>query len=531
MSQPSKKPEKPKNIRTWIRERTSPYCYGVKSKAGKPAHCNKNDDIKYHFSCLESGWYGRRLSSLRNADMDDHFSAKETFYFTADGCSATTEVLVNIDIDCHGSGSLAGAVAFAEHLRATRFPNLYYEASTNGNGVHGYLVVEKGDLGDDGLNGALIVLDRWLKAELSKGDWDVENVEVMGQAPEFTWGRQKFELKSYKSGQLAKLPREALSRAEELRGTTRLTVQELRKLPVPAAHESGASVVHPAGRATKKTPAVSVSESENRKETSPLSPRVEKKGGSIAGRHFDDAELAKLGTGYSSLAKDLLGQTKLIATGRMVVTEEDLAIFLMILRFFSSNMNADGSLPVARWKEMWAALHGTGDIRRAWCHHRFASIRNFLTGEGWLSWADEEFVVGVYAHDGRYVPGMAAKWKAGEELMAMMETVDVQEVVVGGDPVSEVGGVEAVGAGQDKEREEGRSILYGNNQDDPHLDLPVTEQDDPSIAPTTARSATSTPDLGQSTLFQDLLDSFGIWTPLPKPRFAGYSTGNYRMAA
>ena len=115
------------------------------------------------------GWYGRRLSRLRNADMADHFAGRKTFYFTADGRSGVPEVLINIDIDCHGSGSLAGAIAFAEHLKATRFPNLYYEVSTNGNGVHGYIVVSKGDLGDEGFNAALSSLDRWLKAELSRG--------------------------------------------------------------------------------------------------------------------------------------------------------------------------------------------------------------------------------------------------------------------------------------------------------------------------------------------------------------------------
>lgn len=523
MSQPRKRPRKPQNIHTWIRQRTSPYDFGVKTKAGNPAHCNKHDDIKYHFQCLKSGWHGRRLSKLKNRDMADHFAGRKTFYFTSDGRSSAAEVLVNIDIDCHGSGTLAGAIAFAEHLRAARFSNLYYEASTNGNGVHGYLVVEKGDLGDDGLNGALIVLDRWLKTELSRGSFDVENVEVKGQAPEFAWGATKFELKSYKSGQLAKLPREALSRAEELRGTTRLTVQELRKPPVPAADESIDSAARRAEKATKKTPAVPVSESENREESSLLSPRVEKKGGSIAGRHFDDAELAKLGTGYSSLAKDLLGETKLVASGRKVVAEEDVAVFLMLIRFFTQNMNADGSLPVARWREMWTALHGAGDVRRAWCHHRFARIRNFLTGGGWLSWADEEFVVGVYAHYGRYVRGKAAKWKAGEELMAMLEAVKVQEAGVGGVLASE--------AEADEEQKEEKSTLYGNNQDHPHLDPPVTEQDDPSTAPTTARSASSTPDLGQSTSFHDVLDRLGIWIPLQKPRFSGFSMGHYKMAA
>ena len=64
--------------------------------------------------------------------------------------------------------------------------------------------------------------------------------------------------------------------------------------------------------------------------------KVEKKlSGSIAGHHFGREELAKLGAGYLSLAKELLGETKLVATGRKVVTGEDLAVFLMMLRFFT----------------------------------------------------------------------------------------------------------------------------------------------------------------------------------------------------
>jgi hypothetical protein len=53
--------------------------------------------------------------------------------------------------------------------------------------------------------------------------------------------------------------------------------------------------------------------------------------------------MSKLGTGYLSLAKELLGGRKLVAKGRRVVSEEDVAIFLMLLKFFSLNMNADGS--------------------------------------------------------------------------------------------------------------------------------------------------------------------------------------------
>src|SRR4051794_19753193 len=79
----SQKPKKPQNIRTWIRQRTSPFDFGVKTKAGTPAHCNKNDAIKYPFDCPRMGWYGRRLSRLMNSHMFEHFAGKKTFYFTS----------------------------------------------------------------------------------------------------------------------------------------------------------------------------------------------------------------------------------------------------------------------------------------------------------------------------------------------------------------------------------------------------------------------------------------------------------------
>ncbi len=407
----------------------------MKTKAGSPIHCNRNDDIEYHFQCLRMGMWGRRLSCLKNKDMADHFAGNKTHYFTADGRSATDEVLVNIDIDCHHSGSLEGATAFAKHLRTTRFSNLYFEASTNGNGVHGYIVVVKEKLGTEGLNPVLRQFDRWLKAELSQGKWDVENVEVKGHAPEFGWGDQKLELRTYKSGQLAKLPREALARADELRGTTRVEVDELRRLQVPAESESVDSVVE---EVRQRPRLVGFGEKE-RKQT-----------GSISCRHFGDDELARLKGGYLSLAKELIGETRLIASGRKVVTEEDMAVFLMLLRFFTVNMNADGSLPVARWEAMWKALFEDGDIERAWCHHRFARMRNFLGDEkDLIAWEDDGFVIGVVGDDGRFTPGQASKWRACEELMERMECVEAEDV--GGKFKEDDQGA----------REEGRGILYG----------------------------------------------------------------------
>lgn len=430
---PRRKPrKKTQNIFTWIRQRISPHCFGVKTKAGKPAHCNRNADVLAHFRCLREGSWSRHLARLPNAAMADHFAGRETFYFTADGrCNGTDEVLINIDIDCHRSGTLAGALAFARHLRDTRFPNLYFEASTHGKGAHGYIVVVKGDLGDIGLNPALQRLDRELKAELARGSWDVEDVEVKGHAPEFGWGWGKYELQTYKSGQLAKLPREALERAEELMATTRVPVDELRRVK---AHE----VMRPeVGRPRGPCPCVT---GVTRRE------RV----GSIEGRHFDSEELARLEGGYLDLARELLGAGKMVASGRKVVTAEDMAIFLMLLRFFTAHMNQDGSLPTARWREMWKALHEAGDVSRPWCHRRYAAMRNHLSEKRLLAWDDEGYWVGGTGGGGGHVPGKAARWHAGARLVELMEagerTLD----------------------GRGDSRGEGGSVpLWGKDQDSP----------------------------------------------------------------
>jgi hypothetical protein len=173
-------------------------------------------------------------------------------------------------------------------------------------------------------------------------------------------------------------------------------------------------------------------------------------------------------------------------------------------------------LPVARWRETWKALFGAGDIGRAWCHHRFATMRNYLSDKCLLAWEDESFVVGVYGDDGRFVPGRAAKWKAGEELMARMEAVQ-------GVQVPEIVGLE--------EKEEERGILNGNNQFNQQAEQTVHEQDNDTKTVKAAKPPDPNPEPRQSTSFMNLLDDFGLWVPLPRPRFAGYSTGQYRMAA
>jgi len=56
----------------------------------------------------------------------------------------TPRTLTLIDIDCKNTGTPAGAM-IRRAPQAKYFPGLYYEVSTNGNGIHAYPIIVKQD--------------------------------------------------------------------------------------------------------------------------------------------------------------------------------------------------------------------------------------------------------------------------------------------------------------------------------------------------------------------------------------------------
>jgi hypothetical protein len=248
------------------------------------------------------------------------------------------------------------------------------------------------------LNGQL---SPWLN-EQAEG-FDVEFVEVKGLPPEITWGDLRFELRSYKAGVPAKVPRGLFDRFEELRQTTVVKVSDLRRLKLA------------------EKPVV----------TKEKRQAVTK--GSITGRHFGEEQLSGLKEGgrYHRIAVELLSGRDVPTSGRQQVTVEDVAIFLMIGEFFTKNMNSNGTMPTQRWATMWKALSEADDISRAWDHKRFAAIRNLLSSLGLIAWTEASFSLGYKRGDGEYVKGCAAKWQFCEELMAkLVEAEDFESSAV-----------------------------------------------------------------------------------------------------
>lgn len=214
-------------ITAWLRKRVSHLDYGYKWY-GKVVHCNTNEEVLDHLRNKT------KLSHLTNEKLGRHFSGEDTHYFT--GNSWGDETLVLIDIDCHhGVGSLNGALAYAQHLKDTLFPNLYFEPSTNGVGVHGYFVLDKRGVRPKLVNELFGQLQAYLRRTVQ--GFDIETVEIKGRCPTIVWGSRRGEIANYKAGVLAKIPRNA-ERFVELRNTTKFRFSELRRLifkssPVP----------------------------------------------------------------------------------------------------------------------------------------------------------------------------------------------------------------------------------------------------------------------------------------------------------
>ena len=369
-----------------LRKLISPYGYGTKDALGYHRPTNKALVDDYN----TRGY----IRGLTNAQMMDHFEGRSTVYFWADGRIRTPRALICIDIDCHKFGSLAAALIFAKYLAETIFPGLYIEPSTNGKGVHAYLIIDKRGFGDLYLHGLCRLLDETLKVvhrEWQAGNphLPVEGVEIKGHPPRIEWTRDG-RIDEFTSGQFVKLPREMLSRFDEFARTTVLDDRRINDLyrrhkdrPVILAMPAS----QPAG-----------------------------KGRSLTGCAVKQADLDRWDA-YLTLARELLPRP-IKTSGREVATAEDMAVFLLILEACTNAMNADGSLPTARIRENWEVLHANGDVQRPWVAKRYTALRNHLSREGQLDWEDSRYIPGSLSPTGE---GQAAKWRASESLMQRIE--------------------------------------------------------------------------------------------------------------
>ncbi|HLW65256.1 MAG TPA: hypothetical protein VKS79_08055, partial [Gemmataceae bacterium] len=324
----------------WLKALICPFVFGERTTCGIRPSLTKEGLI---------GRWNLRLGlpSLPNYRLLDHFQKQDTLYYFGNGWHFCKKTLVMIDIDvqkANALGSAEGAKQFANHLKRY-WSNLYFEPSTNGEGIHAYFVLWKWNAGAKQVNAALKRLEAWLRSEAQKMNADVEEVEIKGTCLDLVSDGGKVQSVTY--GSFAKLPRDA-SRFGEWEDTTVLRLQDLESSQYDVVAQP--VVVEPEPKADVKLPVIV---------TTPKTEISKSVGGSVSGQVISDEELASIPQ-YERLYREWVGPHDLMA-GKFRVTAHDFAVAMVLLRHFKTDPNSDGSLPTRRVAKLWKGLVNAGD--------------------------------------------------------------------------------------------------------------------------------------------------------------------------
>lgn len=354
----------------WLKKRISGLAYGEKTEKGVRPSISKKSLIKNNF-----------INRLSNLKINEHSQDIRTLYYYGNGKTTSEETLVMIDIDVqkkHKKGSTKGAYDFLNHIKKY-FPNLYFETSTNNNGLHSYFILKKYNKSAKETNEALKGFEYWLKNESEKIKADIEDVEIKGLCPEVIYNNNK--ISNIKYGTLAKIPRN-LQKISSIDNQC-LTIEEIKNN-------------YFIKNKTKK------------KENT----------GSVSNKLFSKKDLKKIKL-YKRVFRCLTNNHKLKAKNH-IVKDEDFAIALLILLFIYKNPNTDNTIPTERVKQLWKSLYEFNNIKRNWNHHRFKAIRDFLSYNNYINWEDNRYTFGNKITNQK---GIACKWKLSETFILYIKNV------------------------------------------------------------------------------------------------------------
>ena len=342
----------------WIWQSTSRIAYGEKTSVGVRPNISKRNIFK------NDKILARKIPRKK---IQKHLNGEQTIYYYGSGSVKDQNTLVMIDVDVQKSkklGSTQGAYDFINHIKL-KFPNLYYEPSTNGKGIHAYIILKKENNDAKRINSVLKGFENWCRAESEKIKADIETVEIKGNCPEIIYKNKKPV--NIKYGTLAKLPRNI--------------------------------------NAAKNSCTISI---EKIIDEFYIEYKKEKKIGSCSGKLFSKKDIDHL----KQLEMYFNNEIKSLKANKWRVTSHDFAIALMILLFIYKNPNIDQSIPTERVKELWISLYKSNDIQRNWNHHRWKSIRDHLSQMNLIEWFDNKY---SYGNKEKNIKGIACKWKLKEK--------------------------------------------------------------------------------------------------------------------
>lgn len=373
------------------------FLYGHKTPDGvKHAITKKTFITKYN--------RGEFIRQLTKYDFQDHLDKKQTYYFVG---SVGPYTLLMGDIDCHKKGTLQGAIQFAEYLKGF-FPNLKYEVSTNGNGVHFYVIVKKEGISPKEYKLGIKHFQSWLRYQLSLNDFDIELVEVKGSTPDLVFD-QYGKLLHVTYGSLAKLPRNLDTLNTEVVDLAWLSGLEFPK-------------------------EISTTRTTHSKSNGGFC-------GSCSGKLFSDEELATRPV-LKELAVEFVGEGGCHMKGGRLCTEENMADYLLLLKFFYLNPNEGHYLPQSRIYSLWKALYEAGEFDSAPNNEKLTLMRNLITKKGYIHWIDDRWKPPTQDEEGNKVNGVCCRWHISKQLFEEIEKRQQEAPLIHSEEMQEIEGEE-----------------------------------------------------------------------------------------
>jgi hypothetical protein len=377
----------PRKPSTLLRKLLSPF-WGT-GIAGRK--CVWDEDKDNHLRYYRRKTYWRHLKTHR---IDAHFDGSATLFgmnWVGNDRDIQTVLwngvrywlfLAMIDLDCHGKGSDQGADAARKAINDF-IPGVWWEPSTSGVGLHGYLgvLVQTGD------EAALPFenLELAVKQIVKHCGADVTGAEVKGRPATVDHLRRGYLTlaTTLKGGDHFKLPRGLKARYDEFLGATVLTGDDIRAVAKSvAAHTSAVPAAPPA-------------------------PDYKDHAGSC-GELVSPERIAQARTLLPQALRHVASlRLPVQRVGRRVI-DDDVFAAVLICRMIAP-AKKDGSMSVRRIGRVWDALYDEGVLTRRFNPAVFAAARNALTDKGCIDWQDEEFWFG-HTYSGEEVRGRACRW-------------------------------------------------------------------------------------------------------------------------
>ncbi len=363
-----------------LRSITFSHVYGEKTPKGVfPSHDKRTFIDRYN-----RGWF---TDTLNNHDFQRHFQSLDTFYFFGTPRIKDEYTLVMIDIDVlksKGLGSSKGALDFAQHLKTNVWPDLYFEPSTNGNGIHGYSFMRKAEIGAERVNTGIDNLQKFLRYQAEITGADIELVEVKGKCPEICYDDDGRIIK-IKYGTFGKYPREAS--LEDLQKTTVIDCMELHRIngkyAVPENFEK------------------------------PAMPKLHE--GSCSTSIPDDFVENNLDSCRKSWL-NLIGGER-VKGYRYLVHPDDAAVVLLVALWLQDHGTKDHRHSVRTTLAFWHDLQNRGLTDRSPNHHRIKAIRDYLSSRGCVDWLDNRYQP---PSDKGQKDGICCKWRLEDSFAVLL---------------------------------------------------------------------------------------------------------------